>query len=76
MYALHVVPFGTPEIGSKAGYHVIIHVVHRCRPGQILQSSDVTCNAGVLQYYPPFAPNFIRLNEVLLPVDPPSTTES
>lgn len=40
---------------------------------RILRTLDIPLIRGsvfnVAQYFPPFAPGFIRLNEILLPVD-------
>jgi hypothetical protein len=42
----------------------------------MLKKHDITPTSGgntrVYQYYPPFAPGFIRLNEVLIPVETPT----
>lgn len=43
----------------------------------VLKQHDVsvtdTSNTRLWQYYPPFAPSWLRLNEVLLPIDANST---
>jgi hypothetical protein len=51
-----------------------IHHHHRCKLEAVIKSEGlkVAGPATLLQYYPPFAPGFIRLNEVVVPIESPS----